>query len=208
MGVWQMENAWGWFYTAALLAVFGIRLVFAGRSWDDKARSFNEPVLAKLGMAVWGISQLGALLYWFTPWIAWADYPVPAPGKWLGCLCLLGALVLLTMAHSSMGHYWTPGLHVRKDQPLIRSGIYRFVRHPMYAGHWVWSIGQALMVGNFIGGLSAILGIGLLYWNRVPSEESMLLEAFGEEYAQYMQRTGRILPPVRLEGLRKPPNGA
>jgi protein-S-isoprenylcysteine O-methyltransferase Ste14 len=50
------------------------------------------------------------------------------------------------------------------------------------------------LLPNWIAGLAGILGFGTLYLFRVGREEAMLLEAFGDEYRDYMRRTGRVIP--------------
>jgi protein-S-isoprenylcysteine O-methyltransferase Ste14 len=47
-------------------------------------------------------------------------------------------------------------------------------------------------------GLFGLTAWGLLYRFRVPREEQLMLTAFEEEYAAYMQRTGRIVPKFRF----------
>ena len=64
----------------------------------------------------------------------------------------------------------------------------------MYAAHWLWGIAQVLLLQNWIAGLSMLVTVLPLYLVRVPREERMLLEHFGEAYQEYTRRTGRIMP--------------
>jgi protein-S-isoprenylcysteine O-methyltransferase Ste14 len=64
----------------------------------------------------------------------------------------------------------------------------------MYTAFWLWALAQAILLPNWIAGLAGILGFGTLYLFRVGREEAMLLEAFGDEYRDYMRRTGRVIP--------------
>jgi len=66
----------------------------------------------------------------------------------------------------------------------------------MYAAHLLWGIAQALLLQNWIAGLSMLVFFLPVYLYRVPHEEQMMLEHFGEEYRSYMNRTGRIIPRV------------
>ncbi len=77
---------------------------------------------------------------------------------------------------------------------LVRTGIYKYIRHPMYAAHIIWGIAQPLVLTNYIVGFSMIVTILPFYMVRVRQEEELLLVAFGAEYANYMERTGRIIP--------------
>ncbi|MEE9566562.1 MAG: isoprenylcysteine carboxylmethyltransferase family protein, partial [Desulfobacteria bacterium] len=77
---------------------------------------------------------------------------------------------------------------------LITEGVFRYIRHPMYAAHLLWAIAQVLMLHNWIAGYSFLVVAVPLYLLRVNDEEQMMLEQFGEGYREYMQRTRRIIP--------------
>ena len=64
----------------------------------------------------------------------------------------------------------------------------------MYSAHWLWGIAQALLVYNWISGLASLAIFIPLYLLRVPREEKVMLNEFGDEYRQYMRRTGRVTP--------------
>ena len=53
-----------------------------------------------------------------------------------------------------------------------------------------------MLLENWFAGLSALVSFAPLYYLRVPREESMMREFFGDEYREYMTRTGRIFPPL------------
>jgi protein-S-isoprenylcysteine O-methyltransferase Ste14 len=58
-----------------------------------------------------------------------------------------------------------------------------------------WCIALSLLTANWIFVAVCALSAGGLLW-RVPKEEKMMIEAFGEEYKVYMQRTGRFFPRI------------
>ena len=90
------------------------------------------------------------------------------------------------------------------DMKLVTNGPYSRVRHPMYAGFLLWGITWLLFTDNwFVGG--ALVGIVVLVVVfRLPDEEKILTEHFGDEYRQYMARTGRFIP----FGSRKGPDSS
>jgi len=57
-------------------------------------------------------------------------------------------------------------------------------------------VAQALLLPNWIAGVSGIVGFGTLFFFRLQREEAMMLETFGDEYRRYMTRTWRVLPGV------------
>lgn len=93
-----------------------------------------------------------------------------------------------------MGGNYSSTLVIWQEHSLIDEGIYRYLRHPIYAALWLWGFAQPLLLQNWIAGLAGMAVITPLYFLRVPREEEMLLDHFGEEYRSYMERTGRVLP--------------
>ncbi len=104
------------------------------------------------------------------------------------------ALWLLWKAHDDLGHSFSPSVQLKKEHALVTLGVFRLIRHPIYAAHGIWGIAQALLLQNWIAGLSMLVFFLPLYLARVPREEQMMLERFGEEYREYMNKTGRVLP--------------
>lgn len=67
------------------------------------------------------------------------------------------------------------------------------VRHPLYSSVFGWGLSLALLTANWIFVAVTLLSIGGLLW-RIPREEQMMLEAFGDEYKTYMEHTVRFFP--------------
>jgi protein-S-isoprenylcysteine O-methyltransferase Ste14 len=111
-----------------------------------------------------------------------------------GITILLVSLWLFYWVHKILGRNWSPVLEIQKDHKLITEGPYKRVRHPMYTQTWLLVIGQFLILSNWIAGTAGIITWAILYFIRVPKEEEMMLEEFGEEYQEYMGKTGRLLP--------------
>lgn len=104
------------------------------------------------------------------------------------------ALAMFHLSHAGLGREWSRTLELRSDHRLRTDGAYAYVRHPMYAAFWLWAIAQALLLPNWIAGLSGLVGFGCLYLFRVPVEERMMRERFGAEYDAYARATPRVLP--------------
>lgn len=123
-----------------------------------------------------------------------ANYELPFWAGWTGAACFALGLWLLWRAHADLGQNWSRSLEIRQGHQLVTSGIYRHIRHPMYAFGWLFGIAQALLLWNWIAGLSGLVSFALLYFLRVSREEQMMLDQFGDEYQAYMKRTGRVIP--------------
>jgi protein-S-isoprenylcysteine O-methyltransferase Ste14 len=96
-----------------------------------------------------------------------------------------------------LGQNWSPSLEIGEQQTLVTHGVYRRIRHPMYAAHWMWSIAQALLLHNWIAGPAGLVCFLPLYLMRVPREEQMMFDHFGAAYRAYITRTGRVIPRIR-----------
>lgn len=136
--------------------------------------------------------------------LAWAALPLPAGIRWAGAGLGAAALALFAWVHRSLGANYSWLLRVRAQHTLITEGPYRWVRHPMYTAFYLLHIAVALLSANAFIALTWLGGLTYLLARRVRDEEAMLIDAFGEEYERYIERTGRFLPRVdRLANLAK-----
>jgi protein-S-isoprenylcysteine O-methyltransferase Ste14 len=127
-------------------------------------------------------------------WIAFADRsPGPLDG-WIGLVLAIACLALFFVSHRQLGAAWSPTLETRRDHRLVRSGIYARVRHPIYSAFFLWALAQAFLLPNGIAGLSGLAGFAILYLFRMPREERMMLDTFGDDYRAYMRQTKRLIP--------------
>lgn len=133
-------------------------------------------------------------LFLFTSVLKFADYRLPGVLPWVGTASLIVALWLFQRSHADLGKNWSVTLELRKEHSLVTGGVYRRIRHPMYTSIFLFSLAQGLLLQNWLAGWSALATFSVLYLRRVPREEAMMLEAFGDEYREYMGRTGRLLP--------------
>ncbi|MES1155367.1 MAG: protein-S-isoprenylcysteine O-methyltransferase [Pseudorhodoplanes sp.] len=164
------------------------------------ARSTREKILMAISFTGLGLIPLAYVItnlarthYKF---LGFADYPFQPLLAWLGTIVFAISLWLFRRTHKDLGRNWSVSLDIREKHSLVTQGVYATVRHPMYSAFWLWAIAQALLLPNWIAGLSGIVGFGTLFFGRVFEEERMLEKAFGAEYRDYMRRTWRVLPWV------------
>lgn len=134
------------------------------------------------------------IIYAATNWLDFANYTLPVWAGWLGVLILAGAIFVFWRAHADLGLNWSPSLEIREKHELITRGIYSMIRHPMYASQWLWVIAQPLLLQNWIAGFLNLLVFIPFYFLRVKAEEQLMLEKFGNQYQDYMEKVGAILP--------------
>jgi protein-S-isoprenylcysteine O-methyltransferase Ste14 len=136
------------------------------------------------------------LIFALTDQPKFATYSFHPIQAWLGVLVLIAAMALLYRTHRDLGRVWSITLEIRDQHALVTRGIYETLRHPMYSAFWLWAISQALLLPNWVAGLSGLVGFGTLFFARVGHEERMLLEKFGDDYRAYMARTHRLIPGI------------
>lgn len=125
---------------------------------------------------------------------SFASYTLPDWAMWSGVALQLPFIWLFWRSHADLGQNWSPGLEVRKDHALVTQGVYARIRHPMYAAIWLSAIAQPLLIQNWIAGFLVVPMFAALYLTRIPKEEAMMRETFGDAYSDYCARTGRIWP--------------
>jgi len=146
------------------------------------------------------LSFLGYLgvpvLYLATRWLSFADYPFQPVMFCAGIVASAGSLWLFWRSHADLGRNFSVRLVIREQHALVTTGVYRLIRHPMYASALLWSLGQALLLPNWVTGLAGLLGFCILYFGRVNREEALMLKTFGDGYRQYMRHTKRLVPYI------------
>lgn len=193
---------WNVVFFAGFVAYLGIRHVFQKRTKGEKKAVSRIDSLEKiLLIAVITSGLLLPVLYLFTPLLAFADYRLPVFVPYLGTSIMVASLWLFWRSHTDLGQNWSISLELREDHQLVTHGVYRSIRHPMYASIWLWDVAQVMLLQNWLAGCSALLAFTVLYFLRTPREEQLMCESFGEEYHEYMRQTGRLFP--RLKGRKE-----
>jgi protein-S-isoprenylcysteine O-methyltransferase Ste14 len=189
-----------WFGKAIILAssivMVIIRAPHGQRSRGVKvARSSRGPLELGLLALAW-LAFFVPLVWVAAPVFAFADYPLHPLPLLAGVVCLAVGLWLFARSHADLGTNWSITLEVREKHQLVTQGIYQTVRHPMYSALLLYSLGQALVVPNWIAGPSYFVAMAVLFVFRLGPEERMMLEEFGKDYEAYMARTKRLVPGV------------
>lgn len=185
----------GYFFVCLMIYLFGLygphmRAIKRNTIADDRKGGLEFP----LSLLAFGGMQIVPLVYLFSNWLDFADLRLPLWAGILGMPIFAAALWLVWRAHADLGNNWSPTLQIRTEHTLVTNGIYRWIRHPIYAAQWLWAIAQLLLLHNWIAGLAGLATFLPIYLYRVPREEQMMLDRFGETYRAYMRRTGRIIP--------------
>ena len=119
------------------------------------------------------------------------------PRTWTGyevgvTLVALG-LAFSVWARIALGGNWSGSVTLKQHHDIIRTGPYRFIRHPIYTGLVVAFLGSALARGEWRGLVAVAIVVAAL-WRKWRLEERWLEEFFGPAYADYRRATWALIP--------------
>ncbi|MBN2250703.1 MAG: isoprenylcysteine carboxylmethyltransferase family protein [Candidatus Altiarchaeota archaeon] len=136
------------------------------------------------------------LIYVFTDYFDGFMMGLPDTLRTAGAALYLLTIAFFAWIHSSLGSNWSMTLEVGREHKLVKSGPYRYIRHPMYLAFYLMMAAQLLLSSNWLVGLFGLISWDIHYRIRIKDEEDMMIEEFGDEYKKYMKRTGRLLPRI------------
>ncbi|HUG67846.1 MAG TPA: isoprenylcysteine carboxylmethyltransferase family protein [Pirellulaceae bacterium] len=186
-----------------LLATFGFFLPFAlyyriRSLTDERLDRWQEGAFILFGLRLSGIPfVIGGIAWMIAPQrMSWASVPLPVWLRWLGLVFVGLGGFLLVWTFRNLGKNLTDTVVTRHNHSLVTTGPYRYVRHPFYLAGVVALTGGCLVSANWFLLISGLVPFGFLVV-RTRIEEEKLIERFGEEYRDYMAKTGRFLPKIR-----------
>ena len=191
LNAWHI-NLWAWYTWAAYWAITALNTKRSKAEEPASARLFTMGSLAVAFELLFGDRlRVGPLAWRFLPdaaWIAWLG----AALTWIGTAIALWARYVL-------GEYWSARVTLKEDHRLIRTGPYALVRHPIYTGMFLGTVGTALVVGEW----RAVIAVAMLlvvHCLKAMREEDMLIREFGEGYANYRRDAGFLFPRLLGRG--------
>jgi protein-S-isoprenylcysteine O-methyltransferase Ste14 len=195
----------GWAWVALLLYLAGLVLAFGVRSWLQIRRTGTSGfrgISGRPGGPVWwggvlfptalllGLAAPTLILTGITAPVLAAHPALAASGLIVG----LAGLVVVLLAQAAMGSSWRIGVDDTERTELIRSGLLRSIRNPIFTGMAAVYLGITLMAPTLVAVLAlACLIVAVQIQVRVV-EEPYLRRAHGDTYTRYAATTGRFLP--------------
>ncbi len=157
-----------------------VKAKFAGGSKASSQPLFGIIFLIILPALLFGYAGIGILPDWT---------------YYLGLSLSLLGFTIWFLGQQALGQYFSSEVVIYQGHQLVERGPYRFVRHPMYTGFILLSVGMELAVQSWPGAvfIAIVLAIGIRY--RIPVEEQALISEFGEQYISYSIRVKRKLIP-------------
>jgi protein-S-isoprenylcysteine O-methyltransferase Ste14 len=187
---------------AGVMSYYRRRAEQASGNWRERIKEHNEHEMKELVIlrTVLGVPfYLGLVIWLVAPlWMTWSALPLPIWARWLGVLLGGLAVALNIWAHQTLsaklGMAFNPVLRLNTVPALVTEGPYRWVRHPIYLAFLLMMVATSLLTSNWLLGGCGLGLILCVIGLRTSEEERRLIEQFGDQYRQYMRRTGGYLP--------------
>jgi len=145
--------------------------------WLNATIYFCLAVAMSLGFTGIGIIRTGISI---TPWVG---------------LCFIAVgLIIRWTAILTLRKYFTTNVVIQSDHKIIKTGVYRFVRHPSYTGSIISFCGLGLAFSNWISLIVLVVPITIAFLKRIEIEEQALQSAFGKEYEDYRKNSWYLFP--------------
>ena len=166
----------------------------AVRSGEKVSRGDEGLVMMILLRLFGSCAAIVVLMYLIHPaLIGWSTLQLPIWLRYVGVGLGVATIPMFHWVLHSLGRNLTDTVATRNKHTLVTHGLYRWVRHPLYLVGTLFWIGVSLVSASWFVGLMSMLSFAAVVI-RTPIEEAKLIQRFGEDYRQYMKRTGRFLP--------------
>ncbi|PQB04664.1 methyltransferase family protein [Aureitalea marina] len=139
------------------------------------------------------IAQIGIILcYALDP--GWYSWDLPLWLRYLALIDLVLGILILLAGLFTLGDNLTPLPRPKTNGELVTHGVYRFIRHPLYAGILFGMAGGSIYLASGWKLFFTLL-IWLLFYLKTEREENYLTDRF-PDYEEYKRNTGRFLPKI------------
>ncbi|MFX0096007.1 MAG: methyltransferase family protein [Candidatus Hodarchaeota archaeon] len=114
--------------------------------------------------------------------------------SYAGLILYAIASIFLIVTRLQIGKYGSGALVIEDNHKLVKTGAYRYIRHPLYSASLLGHLAFGLVFRSLV---ITVINLSLYFFvfkQRWEQEERILTAEFGEEYTSYMKRTKRIIP--------------
>lgn len=180
---------------AVLVGIWAIaRVWFSSSRGARRVETVRMPPRRRLLLALLSVSLVPIYVFYFSDQLDTFIMPLPAWATWTGDALLAASVALFIWCQVTLGASWSAHVEFVAGQPLVTKGPYRLVRHPLYSSLMLMAIGLGPATANPVVTLPYAAAVVAMYLDRFRDEERLMLESFGKPYADYLLRTGRLLP--------------
>lgn len=124
--------------------------------------------------------------------------PLFSAVRWGAAVCAILCLAATVACWRRMGKSWRMAVTPRERTELVTTGMYTYLRHPIYAFSILLMLCSAVVVATVPMSIVAAIHIALTAL-KAQNEERFLLTVHGDAYRSYCRRTGRFFPRLRSQ---------
>ncbi len=133
--------------------------------------------------------QFVLLTIFYIPFIP-DTFQIPIVLKYTGAIISIFGFLIILIAILQLNKNLTPFPTPKDEGTLINTGLYKYIRHPIYSGIFLAAIGISFYTGSYWQ-LSISFILLILFYFKSMYEESLLIEKY-KDYKDYMKRTRRF----------------
>lgn len=182
-----IETSWALWVLYWMVSAAHVKRTLRGEPLSSRAAHFVPMILAFGLLAAPPRPDSQALFERFVPASTLLDG--------VAAFMVTAGLLFAVWARVHLGTNWSGRVSLKENHELIRTGPYRFVRHPIYTGLLLAIFGTALAVGEWRGLLATAL-MFVSYWRKLRVEEALMRATFGDDYRRYCEHTAALIPYV------------
>lgn len=196
-----------WYKGIEIILRVSLFILFAAIAFDFMKYGGQENTVKEKKSIVETGSMAGFFgLYYlatrYTPWLLSVSEQVALIMAMIGAVLVFMGAILNVYGRVSLSHNWANHIKIYAHHELVRSGLYKYVRHPLYATIILMFIGGSLVFRNLLSfGLVILIFIPFM-WYRAKQEEQ-LLEARFKDYTTYKREAGMFIPKIWRRGRLK-----
>ena len=191
------DELFRWIFVVILVAFlpFGLYHRIRSNIGGEKLDRWQEGKFILFGLRLSGLPCfIGGIVWMIDPSLMmWASVRLPLWLRWGGFILIAVWGILFVWTFQTLGKNLTDTVVTRTEHTLVTTGPYRYVRHPFYLSFLIAVIGGSIVTANWYLFLTSLLPFVFLVV-RTRIEEEKLVERFGDEYREYISRTGRFWP--------------
>jgi protein-S-isoprenylcysteine O-methyltransferase Ste14 len=192
-----------------LFAVFAA-LGFGWRSWEQHRRTGStgfKGIDGRPGSAKWfaGVGFIVAMaVAFFGPVLQLVGVVSPLVvlhASWIqltGIAIAVAGILATVYAQLDMGDSWRIGVDPNKTTTLVRTGVFGWMRNPIYTAMITFGFGIALVTPNLVALAGFVLLAVTIELQVRIVEEPYLLTVHGDAYRDYLANVGRFVPGVGI----------
>lgn len=107
----------------------------------------------------------------------------------------IAGLIIAVFARRKLERNWSSNVELKEGHELVTSGIYGYVRHPIYSGIGLMGLGTLLYVQSIIALLIYVF-VFLIFAYRIKKEEELMTKTFPKEYPEYKRKVKALIPYI------------